>query len=245
MAILAGAGPMGLGAIDFALHGPDKPRVLAVTDIDQARLDRAASLYTIEDAAANGVELKYVNARGSDPVQVIKDANGGDGYDDVFVFAPVAPLIEQASALLGFNGCLNFFAGPSNADFAATINFYDVHYMGHHIVGSSGGNTADMLDALDLMAQGKLNPAVMITHVGGLDAAGDTIKNLPNIPGGKKLVYTNVAMPMTAIDDFAALGADNPLFAGLAEITGSSNGLWSVEAEAYLLANAPAIGNPA
>ena len=52
MAILAGAGPMGLGAIDYAIHCDRKPGMLVVTDIDQARLDRAASIYTVEDAAA-------------------------------------------------------------------------------------------------------------------------------------------------------------------------------------------------
>ena len=42
LAILAGAGPMGLGAIDYAIHCDRKPGLLVVTDIDQARLDRAA-----------------------------------------------------------------------------------------------------------------------------------------------------------------------------------------------------------
>ena len=44
LAILAGAGPMGLGAIDYAIHCDRKPGLLVVTDIDQARLDRAASI---------------------------------------------------------------------------------------------------------------------------------------------------------------------------------------------------------
>jgi L-sorbose 1-phosphate reductase len=240
-AILAGAGPMGLGAIDYAVHGPRRPGLLVVTDIDQARLDRAASIFAPADALAEGVELRYVNTGGQDPVALLKAATGGKGFDDVFVFAPVTPLVEQASRILGFNGCLNFFAGPSKSDFSATVNFYDVHYMGHHIVGSSGGNTDDMRDALALMAQGKLNPAVMITHIGGMDAAAETIKNLPHIPGGKKLIYTQIAMPLTAIDDFARLGGTNPLLAELGRLTAAANGLWSTAAEQCLLAGAPRI----
>ena len=50
---------MGLGAIDYALHCDRKPGLLVVTDIDDARLERAASLLTVEDAKANGVELIY------------------------------------------------------------------------------------------------------------------------------------------------------------------------------------------
>ncbi|OGV62904.1 MAG: L-sorbose 1-phosphate reductase [Lentisphaerae bacterium RIFOXYC12_FULL_60_16] len=241
MTILAGAGPMGLGAIDYALHGPRKPKRLVVTDIDDARLNRASSLFPPESAARDGVELRYVNTSGQDAVALLKSVNGGDGYDDVFVFAPVAPLVEQGSALLGFNGCLNFFAGPSKADFKASINFYEVHYSGHHIAGSSGGNTDDMRDALELMGRNRINPAVMITHVGGMDCVVDTVMRLPSIPGGKKLVYTRIALPLTALDDFGKAGAANPLFAELDRITRAHNGLWSTEAEQYLLAHAKPI----
>ncbi len=234
-ALLAGAGPMGLGAIDYAINGPRQPGLLVVTDIDDVRLNRAAALFSPEKAKAKGVDLRYVNTGGADPVDVIRAENDGNGYDDVFVYAPVAPLLEQASKILGFNGCLNFFAGPSKQDFPATVNFYDVHYMGHHIVGSSGGNTDDMREALELMGQGKIDPAVMITHVGGLDSAANTILDLPNIPGGKKLIYTGISMPLVALDDLAMLGKSDPHLAELASIVANHNGLWSAEAEAFLL----------
>ena len=51
---------MGLGAIDYALHGDLRPSLL-VTDVDAARLNRAAQILTVEDAAARGVKLVYVN----------------------------------------------------------------------------------------------------------------------------------------------------------------------------------------
>jgi len=240
-AILAGAGPMGLAAIDYTIHGSRKPGLLVVTDIDQARLDRAASLLTVEDARTNGVELIYMNTASGDAAAMLREATGGDGFDDAFVFAPVAPLIELASAILGFNGCLNFFAGPSDTAFSASLNFYDVHYMGHHVVGSSGGNTEDMREALQLMSEGRINPAVMITHIGGLDSAAETIKNLPSVPGGRKLIYTQKSMPLTALEDFAALGESDPFFAELDRIVQANNGLWSPEAENYLLENAQPI----
>jgi len=240
-AILAGAGPMGLGAVDYAVHGARRPKLLVVTDIDQGRLDRAASLLPPSEARAHGVDLRYVNTGSGDAVSALKALTGGAGYDDVFIFAPVAGLIEQASAMLGFNGCLNFFAGPANSDFKAAINFYDVHYMGHHVVGSSGGNTDDMRAALALLAENRINPAVMITHVGGLDSAAETIKTLPKIPGGKRLIYTGISMPMTALVDLAALGERQATYKELAGIVARHKGLWSVEAETYLLGHAPKI----
>ncbi|MGN1452017.1 MAG: alcohol dehydrogenase catalytic domain-containing protein, partial [Eubacteriales bacterium] len=54
-AILAGCGPMGMGAIDYALHSDRRPSLLVVTDIDDERLARVESIFTREDAAANGV----------------------------------------------------------------------------------------------------------------------------------------------------------------------------------------------
>ncbi|MBL7076024.1 MAG: zinc-binding dehydrogenase [Kiritimatiellae bacterium] len=243
MALLAGVGPMGLGAIDYAIHCDRKPSLLVVTDIDTARLERAASIYTVEEAKANGVELIYVNtAEEGKGVDYLKSLTpNGEGFNDVFVYAPVRPVIEQADKLLAFDGCLNFFAGPTDPAFAAEFNFYNVHYAATHVVGTSGGNTDDMIESLKMMEEGKLHPSTMITHVGGLDAVIETTLNLPNIPGGKKLVYTGISMPLVALDDLAELGGDNPIHAELATIVAKHNGLWSAEAEAFLLENAPSI----
>lgn len=240
MALLAGVGPMGLGAIDYALHCDRRPSLLVVTDIDDARLARAASIYTVEEARKQGVTLAYVNTKGlASPDADLKALNGGKGFDDVFVFAPVAPVIELADKLLAFDGCLNFFAGPTDPAFSARFNFYNVHYGATHVVGTSGGNTADMIESLELMGSSRVNPATMVTHVGGLDAVVETTLHLPQIPGGKKLMYTNISLPLTAIADFEEKGKTDPFFAELAKRTTRSNGLWSREAEEYLLAHAP------
>lgn len=238
MAILAGVGPMGLAAINYAIHRPDRqPSLLVVTDVDQARLDRAASLYTVEEAAKNSIELKYVNTKDmANPAEELKALTGGDGYNDVFVFAPVKAVVEQADAILAFDGCLNFFAGPSDPNFSAMFNFYNVHYGFTHVTGTSGGNKDDMVEALDLMSKG-LDAAGLITHIGGLNAVAETTLNLPNIPGGKKLIYTHLEMPLTPIADFEKLGETDDLFKELAKICAKHNGLWSIEAEEYLLLN--------
>ena len=239
MAILAGVGPMGLGAVDYAIHGPRRPKLLVVTDIDDDRLARAASLYTVEDAKANGVELVYLNTSCPDPVAKLMELSGNTGYDDVMCFAPVRPVVEQGDKILGKDGCLNFFAGPLDPQFKAEFNFYNVHYASTHIVGTSGGNTEDMKESLKLMEEGKISPSGMITHIGGLNADAETTLNLPKIPGGKKLIYTHIDLPLTAIADFrkvAEEGGENAeLFADLADICEKNNGLWCPEAEKRVL----------
>ena len=240
MALLAGVGPMGMGAIDYAIHNDRRPSRLIVTDINDERLARAASILTVEDAKNHGVELIYVNTKDiADPVAHLVELNGGKKFDDVFVFAPVRPVLEMGDQLLGDDGCLNFFAGPTDPSFSATMNFYDVHYASHHVVGTSGGNTADMIESLEMMTSGKLNPVMMITHVGGLNAVVDTTLNLSTIPGGKKLIYTHKQLDLVAIDDFAKRGETDPFYKKLAEIVARHNMLWCPEAEKYLLENAP------
>ena len=47
LAILAGAGPMGLGALTYALHRDIRPKMVVVADVNQERLDRAAHLFPV------------------------------------------------------------------------------------------------------------------------------------------------------------------------------------------------------
>ena len=215
-ALLASCGPMGLGAISYMLNCDRKPSLLVITDIDEARLKRASELFTEEYAKERGVEIHFVNtAKVDDPVKALRDLTGGTGFD----------------------GCLNFFAGPVDPKLSAMFNFFDVHYKMHHLVGSSGGNTDDMRECLKLAGEGRLEPAVMITHIGGIDAQIDTVLNLPKIPGEKKLIYLGKNLELTAIDDFEEKGKTDDRFKELAKITKEHNGLWSKEAEDYLLAN--------
>jgi len=239
MAILAGAGPMGLAAIDYILHCDRRPKFLVVTDISDERLNRAESLLGAKEAAKNNIEIKYINtAKVEDPVAFLRSMTGDKGYDDVLVFAPVKPVVEQADAILGYDGCLNFFAGPSDPNFKAEFNFYNAHYQFTHIVGTSGGNTDDMVESLDMMSKDLINPALLVTHIGGLNSVPETTLNLPDIPGGKKLIYTHLNFDLTAIEDFGEKGIKDPLFHALDKICEKHNGLWSIEAEAYLLENA-------
>lgn len=71
-----------------------------------------------------------------------------------------------------------------------------------------------MVDSVDWIGKGILQPEVMVTHV---------------------------RMPMMAISDFAEKGKTYPFFAELDRIYSGHNGLWCKDAEDYLLADAPEI----
>lgn len=234
VAILAGCGPMGLVAIDIDLHGSVKPAVVVVTDLDDARLARAASIFSPEKAAADGIKLIFANTSSKDDLLALSD---GTGFDDVFVYVPVPSVVELGDAILAFDGCLNFFAGPLDKVFSANFNFYNVHYAQHHVTGTSGSTPADMADIVELIGRQRLDPSVMITHIGGLNATIDTTVNLPKIPGGKKLIYTHITLPLIALSDFEALAEKDERFKTLDALVKKNNGLWSADAEKYLLAN--------
>lgn len=229
-AILAGCGPMGLVAIDIALHGDVKPSLLVVTDLDNDRLARAKQIF----GNCTDVTVEFLNTSDKEELLALTD---GTGFDDVFVYAPVPAVVELADAILGFDGCLNFFAGPMDKSFSAKFNFYNVHYAQHHVAGTSGSTTKDMEDIIRLLEEKRIDPAVMITHIGGLDAAIDTTVRLPQIPGGKKLIYTHINLPLTAIADFEKLGKTNERFWELDRLVQENNGVWSAKAERYLLQN--------
>lgn len=228
--IMGGTGPMGLLAIDYALHGPIKPKKLVITDRDAEKLARAEKLYPSQ----NGIEVSYVNVDGvKDQVSLLKETVGG-GFDDIFVMIPVASVVTDAADMLNPDGCLNFFAGPQDKEFSANVNFYDVHYSFTHFVGTSGGNTEDMRNAVKLIEEKQVKVANAVTHVLGLDAVAETTLNQPEIGGGKKLVYTHKQADLTKLSD---VSADSELGKILAE----TDGIWSQAAENYVLKNYPEI----
>ncbi|MDR0411355.1 MAG: zinc-binding dehydrogenase [Treponema sp.] len=234
--ILGGAGPMGLGAAEYPLYGGNRPSCIVVTDVDDGRLRRAEQLINPELAKKQGVELHYINPRNyADQYAALMDLTGGTGYDDVFIYAPIRELAELGDKLMAFDGCLNFFAGPEDKNFSALINLYNCHYTSTHILGSTGGNTDDLKEALHLSSEKKIRPAVMITHICGLDAVAGAVANLPTLRAGKILTYTHINLPLTALSDFAKLGAHDPLFAKLHQSCEAHQGLWNAEAETFLL----------
>ncbi len=233
--IMGGCGPMGLGAVSYGLQFENKPKRIVVTDISDERIARAKEVITEESALERGIELRYVNtAIMADPVSELMAFTEGHGYDDVFVYVPVKDVAQMGDKLLAFDGCMNFFAGPSDSQFKAEINLYNCHYTSTHIMGTTGGNTDDLVEANQLSAEGAIEAAVMVTHVGGIDSIAEATKNLPSIPGGKKLTYTQFDLPLTAIDDFEELGKTDPLFKKLNESCSAHKGLWNREAEKIL-----------
>lgn len=230
LAILAGCGPMGLAAAETAMAVTPRPRRIALTDVNVDRVRRARQLLRPK----NGVQLEFYDTDGTADIAAVLGADVRP-FDDVLIMAPVREVIEQASRIVGPDGCINFFAGPASRELPAELNFYDIHYNLVHVVGTSGSDVHDMRDALRYIETGAVDVSFLVSHIGGLDCAAQATRDLPSIPGGKKLVYCGIDLPLTALDDLESLAAGNPFLAGLHRICQAHGGQWSPEAETYVL----------
>ena len=240
VAILGGAGPMGIGTVELAVGYAGVKQVI-VTDLNQERLDYAEKMCSPEKAAQKGVDLRYINTSTMEDAarELIRLSDGG--FDDVFVMVPVAGLFAMAEKICREDGCINFFAGPPVHDLQGSLNLYRVHYDGIHVVGTAGSIPEDMTDIITLIEEEKINPGALVSHILGLNAVSDTLFAMEKPSGAKKVCYNELDLPLIAISDLKELGKENELYRVLGEIVERNGGIWCAEAEGYLLAHAPRI----
>lgn len=257
VALLGAMGPMGMAALDCALHRDPKPGLVLVTSRSGEKLAEAERLFPAANAAREGICLLYLQvpdtrelpqaaAAELQRLGLGKEADSAlKGFDDVFVFAPDRDLVEAGGELLGPGGCLNMFAGPMDKAFTAGLNFYKVHYLGAHVTGTYAAQTQDMREALAGMADGSLDPSFLITHVGGLESVTGLLPHLPQWPGWKKLIYPASNLPLFALADLPTLGRSDARFARLAELVAKHGQRWNVAAEDFLLSQDAWLAEPA
>ena len=234
LAILGGAGPMGIGAVEIACGYAQVSQVV-VTDINRERLAFAAAKSTVADAKKRGVDLHYVNTSHTKDVAAALLEISQGGFDDVFVMVPVPELFSLAEAICREDGCINFFAGPTDHHMMGALNLYRIHYDGIHVVGTAGSIPEDMTDVIRLIEDGKINAGGMVSHIMGLGAVEDALFAMGTPNGAKKVCYNALDLPLIALEDLPELGKTNELFNQLAKLVEKNHGSWSEEAEAYLL----------
>jgi threonine dehydrogenase-like Zn-dependent dehydrogenase len=238
IAILGGAGPMGIGAVELACGYAEVSQVV-VTDLNDERLAFAEEKCSVERAKSCGVDLRYVNTSNIENVEeYLKDVSNG-GFDDVFVMVPVPALFTLAEKICREDGCINFFAGPPIHDMQGALNLYRVHYDGIHVVGTAGSIPQDMQDIIGLIEKDKINAGAIVSHILGLNAVKETLFAMEKPNGAKKVCYNELDLPLIAISDLEELGQTNELYKELARLVKAHGGIWNAEAEKYLLEHAP------
>lgn len=238
LAILGGAGPMGIGAVELSA-GYAGIKQVVVVDMDEKRINWAKSKCSPESFKKRNVDLVYFNSTGIHDVENALISLSEGGFDDVFVMAPVPYLFNLGEKICRTDGCINFFAGPVTHDLQGSLNLYRIHYDGIHVVGTAGSIPQDTIDTIKLIERKKVNAGALISHILGLKYAASAIMAMKTPNGAKKVCYNDLDIPLIALEDLAEMGKTDPLYAELDKIVKANGGIWCAEAEKYLLENAP------
>ncbi len=225
---LAGSGSMGFLSTLLWQIRADKDSELLIYDRNEKNLER------LNNQFVNDPRISSVNANSIDE-DGLRKLSGDTGFDDIVVFAASESLVSLGLNLLGFDGCLNMFAGPIDSEFSVSLNFHAVHYERHHIVGSSGASREDFVSALDLLVSNKIDPSFLVTHIGGIDSVVNTVTNLPEIGGAKKVIYPHLQFPLTEVNKLNELAKSDVRFETVAEIVRNNHNQWCEKAESALL----------
>ncbi len=225
--LLGGTGAMGYLTILLWQLRADIDATLVVYGRNEEKLA------TLTDLFCNDKRITVVGA--SIAKNELLALSGGDGFDDVVVFASSTPLIGLGLSILAYDGCLNMFSGPKDSEFTVPVNFHAVHYKRHHIVGSSGASEEDMRTAVQLLSSGGMDPSHLITHIGGLNAVPATVmSSVPHL-SGKKLIYPHLDFPLTKLSEIENLVPFDKRFSTVDMLVKHNNGFWNVDAELELL----------
>ena len=93
-------------------------------------------------------------------------------------------------------------------------------------MGTSGGNTEDMKQSIELIDINSCNVANISTHKLWLVHAVVTTNALPELEGSKKIVYTHKKFPLTEVDKFDE-NSDDEYIRELKSIVERNGKLWS------------------
>ncbi len=200
---IGAGGPMGQMHVQRAIELPGGSKRVVVTDLDRGRLDHIDRRFG-DLAKDKGVELFTFSPGDFDSPQAM-DAKirslAPDGYDDVVVLAPVAPLVTQSMSYAADNAFVNVFAGIPIGN-PADIQVGDL-CRGIKIIGSSGSRISDLRQILDMVEEGKLNTDLSVAAICGLNEARDGLEAVRDATyPGKTVVYTQIPdLPLMPLED--------------------------------------------
>ncbi len=161
--LVIGAGPIGLGTMEFARIAGAK--VIAM-DINPQRLAFCKEKLNVTHA---------VNAADADAVEQIKTITGGDMADVV---------IDCTGNLRAINGMINYLAHGGRAVLvglqkeAFAFNHPEFHKRESTLMSSRNATREDFDHVVSSMKNGWVNPATYITHRLDFDQVKDSFKNL-------------------------------------------------------------------
>ncbi len=153
--VILGAGPIGALHVKLArLRGASR---VIVSEPNVAR--RAAALQAGADVV--------IDPNAGDLRAAVRSETRGQGADVVICAIGIPALAAQAVGLAAKGGRVSLFAGFTKGETGA-LDINAIHYDELRVTGSFGLSRRDYADALNMVADGRINLRDMVTHRYGL-----------------------------------------------------------------------------
>ncbi len=153
--VILGQGPIGLGFTDFLSSGGASQVI--VTDVVDARLEVAKKFGATHT----------INASKQDVVEAVKEITNGELADVVVEACGLHETSNQAFHCLKVKGTVNIFGMP-HGDPVFPFDWGTMYMKLPNIIVTNSARAGEVVDvvktAVDLIAQGRLDPSPMITH---------------------------------------------------------------------------------
>lgn len=158
--LILGAGPAGI--IHAHLSRLEGAKKVLISQRSRSRLDEIAERFP-------GLADRLISSSEEDLFAVVREECGGYGPDVIYVCAPSREAQEQALELVNNRGRVCFFGGLPKDDCIVRLNANQLHYKEFFISGASSSLPEGNRRALQLLAERKIDPDKLITHVFSLD----------------------------------------------------------------------------
>ncbi len=194
-------GPMGRMHLQRAIQVPDGPSTIVCTDVSDMRLEDLYESYRVE-AESQGVELICLNPTNHEAYEAGMTRFRDQGFDDIVVLAPVAPLIADSARWLAKNGVMNVFAGVGRGTLAG-LDLGEAYTRGTRVIGHSASSIDDLKLMLHFAESGTLSPNRSVAAIGSLEAVKDGLRSvMDTVYPGKVVIYPHIKpLPLTAVPD--------------------------------------------
>ncbi|MCX7017515.1 MAG: alcohol dehydrogenase catalytic domain-containing protein [bacterium] len=150
--LIMGAGPAGCLQTDLSKIKGARKTLLTQRSVD--RLELARRFNPDRCIASSQEDLKAA----------VMEETDGVGADVIFVCAPSVEAQQQAFQLVAPRGRINFFGGLPKDRCHITVNANELHYKEFFIGGASSSLARQNAEALNLLAEGKIDANKYITH---------------------------------------------------------------------------------
>lgn len=222
---VGGGGPMGQMHVLRALSKSKPPAKVVVTDLDKERLTSLSAR-----VRALGLPLPILLSANLDYKTLEKELkrNAPLGFSDIVVMAPSGEAVEHSANFLAQEGYLNVFAGvPEGTIIKMPL---EKIIMGARIAGSSGSPLSIMKKTVQMVADKKISPAIMLGALADMKNGKKALKAVwQNTITGKVVI-----LPFAQDIGFEKIAEIKGKYSQLAALL-SEGSYWSNEAEELLI----------